>query len=238
MRVIFWIVLSAVFTLGECWSVRADSGRAESVSPSGGIQADQAAASPQAETLHAFDQWAAQQDYYSRQMVVAMRVRLSDAFASLSPNDAAQLRDEFIAKLNIFSDPQWQNVERWLGETLTVASDSYAKTILASLPDIVADSPGETRAKLRDIEIRAINLQQVRQVFDQTRQVTIQAYREEKLRQAQFNTHLRASMTYSTPNLYSPTAHNGPAPSQRYSGYFNARYGSPFSFGFGGVWFF
>jgi hypothetical protein len=238
MRAISWVVLSAFFTLIECWSVRADSGRADGVSPPGEVQANLApAASPQAETLLAFDQWAAQQDYYSRQMIVAMRARLIDAFASLSPNDATQLRDEFIAKLNILRDPQWQNVELWLAETLAVASDSYAETILASLPDIVADSPGQTRAKLRNIANRAINLQQVRQVFDQTRQATIQANREDNLRQAQFNAHLRASMTYSTPNLYSPTAHNGPPPSQRYSGYFNARYGYPFSW-FGGVWFF
>jgi hypothetical protein len=106
------------------------------------------------------------------------------------------------------------------------------------LPDVVADSPGETRAKLRTIAIRAINLQQVRQGFDQTRQAAIQAAREHEDRQAQFNAQVRASMTYNTPNLYSPAAQNRPVPSQRYSDYFNRRYGSPFSYGLGGVWFF
>jgi hypothetical protein len=140
--------------------------------------------------------------------------------------------------MSIFGEPQSKNAEQWLVETLAVASDSYAKKILATLPDIVADSPGELRGKLRAIAIRAINLKQVRQEFDQTRQATIQAVMENELRQAQFNAQVRASMTYSTPNLYSPAAHAGPAPSQRYSDYFNRRYSSPFSYAFGGFWFF
>jgi LPS O-antigen subunit length determinant protein (WzzB/FepE family) len=214
-------------------SVRADSQQGEGVSLLSGAEADSATAtSPQAETLHAFDQWADRQDYYSHQMIVEMRDRLCGAFASLPSSKAAQFRDEFIAKLSIFGEPQSQDAEQWLAETLAVASDSYAKKVLATLPDIVADSPGETRAKLRAIANRAINLKQIRQGFDQTRQATIQAVMENELRQAQFNAQVRASMTYSTPNLYSPAAHNGPAPYQRYGDYFNQRYGSPFSYGF------
>jgi hypothetical protein len=162
---------------------------------------------------------------------------LCGAFATLLPSEAAQFRDEFTAKLSILGDPQWHNAEQWLAETLAVASDTYAKTILAKIPDIVADSPGELRAKLRAIAIREINLKQVRHGFDESRPATIQANREDQRRQAQFNAQVRASMTYSTPNLYSPTTHNGTS-SQRYSDYFNRRYGHPFSYAFGGVWFF
>jgi hypothetical protein len=188
--------------------------------------------------LEAFDQWANQQDYIPSPMLVAMRSRLTGTFASLPPAEAATFRDQFIAKLNIFLDPQWQNTEQWLVQTLAVASDSYAKTIQIMLPDVVADSPGEMRAKLRTIAIRAINLQQVRQGFDQTRQAAIQAAREHEDRQTQLNAHVRASMTYSMPNLYSPVAQSRPTPSQRHDDYFNRRYGSPFSYALGGVWFF
>jgi hypothetical protein len=171
-------------------------------------------------------------------MVVEMRERLSAAFASLPPGEAVLYRDNFITKLSILGDPQWQNGQQWLLETLAVASDSYAKTVLAMLPDIVGDSPGELRTKLRAISIRAMGLKQARQGFDEIRLATLQAVREDQRRQAQINNQVRASMTFSTPNLYSPTAHNGQPPYQRYSGYFNRRFGSPFSYWFGGVWFF
>lgn len=196
------------------------------------------ASTPQGETLSAYDQWADRQDYYPRHMILAMRARLSGAFDLLPPGEATRFRDQFVAKLNILVDPQWQHAEQWLVQTLAVASESYANKIWTMLPDIVVDSPNDIRAKLRNIAIRAMNVQQVRQGFEQTRQTSIQVAREDVQRQTQFNTQLRASMTYSTPNLYSPAAQGRPVPSQRYSDYFNHRYGSPFSYAFGGVWFF
>lgn len=244
MRIIFWIVLSALLAAGAREPAQADPGNAGGNSAADARPGKQSPASlvgadsPQAESLQAFDQWANEQDYYPASMLVGMRARLSEKLASLPPFEAATFRDQFIAKLQTFHDSQWQNAAQWLVQTLAVASDSYAKTIQDMLPDVVADSPGEIRAKLRTIAIRAINLQQVRQGFEQTRQVAIQTAREDDRRQAQLNAQVRASMTYSTPNLYSPASQNRPVPYQRYNDYFNRRYGSPFSYAWGGVWFF
>jgi hypothetical protein len=194
------------------------------------------ASSPQAETLQAFDQWATHQDLYSQPMIAEMRNRLCLKLDGLPSTDAAHFRDELSAKLSVLGDSQSQEAEQWIAETLAVASEIYAKSILAKLPDVVDDSPSEVRAKLRAFVVRAINLRQARQGFNQSRQATIQVLREDERRQAEINAQIRASMTYSTPNLYTPTVQNGPPAYQRYSGYFNQRYGSPYSFG--GVWFF
>src|SRR5947207_305086 len=114
MRATFWIVLSVFLGLGVPLSGRADEERGEGVAPASGAAADSATVtSLQAETLHAFDQWAAQQAFYTRPMIVDMRERLLAAFASLSPSEAAQYRDEFSAKLSIFREPQAQATEQW-----------------------------------------------------------------------------------------------------------------------------
>src|SRR5438105_517547 len=106
------------------------------------------------EALQAFGRWAARQELYSRSMIVDMRQRLRDKLASLAPDEAAQLRDDVLDKLSILSDPQLQDAEQWLAETLVMASDAYASQILARLPDIVDDSTGEVRVKLRTLIVR------------------------------------------------------------------------------------
>src|SRR5262249_10470606 len=156
-----------------------------------------------------------------RSAVADMRTRLVRAFENRTSAEAVQTRDLILINLGMLQDPEVHIAEQWMAETLTVASDSYLHEITSRLPDLVADSPGEGRSKLRAFVVRGINLRQVRQGFEQSRQAAVQMAREDGLRQAQFNAQLRASMTYSAPNLYGPTIHNGPPPQARYSGYFN-----------------
>jgi len=242
MRIIFQIIAAAILITGSLSFVQADPGEGDTAAQQKALQAN-APSGPRAEalqtdTMQTFDQWADHQEFYPAPMIAEMRSSLSAALASLSPQEANAYRDQLIGKLNILTEPQWQAAEFWLVQTLSVASDSYAKTIQAMLPNVVADSSAEIRAKLRTIGLRAHNIQQVRQGFDQARQATIQAAREVDHRQTQFNAQVRASMTYSTPNLYSPASQTRVPSSQRNDAYFNQRYGSPFSYVPGGVWFF
>jgi hypothetical protein len=87
------------------------------------------------------------------------------------------------------------------------------------------------------LALRRLDMQRYRAGFDQTRQATIASLQDDARRQAAINSQLRASMSYSSPNLYTPGAHRVDA-SARYQAYFNQRYANPFSYAFGGVWFF
>jgi hypothetical protein len=175
-------------------------------------------------------------------MVADMRQRLLKKLPTLEPSELALFRDDILEKLTTLSDPQLRDAQQWLAETLSMASDSYAKQMLAKLPDIVDDNQNELRAKLRGLIVRGINLKQARQGFDQGRQAIVQSLADEHRTQAQYNAQLRAGMTFSSPNLYSPTR-MGPPAYARYSGYVNSRYARPsygfgYGFGFGGLGFF
>jgi len=191
------------------------------------------AAEPLTEILQAYDRWATQQELYPPQLIAGFRGGLQNRFKSLPPDDAARLRDEIVAKLNVLGDPKWRDIELWFSESLAVASDSYANKLLAMLPDLVSDSPGETRSKLRAITVRAINLKQAQQGFEQNRQAAVQIARADAHQLAELNAQYRSRMTFSSPNLYSPAAPNSRDANQRYSGYVSGRLANPFSYAWG-----
>jgi hypothetical protein len=243
MRAISTIVLAALVlgsnVLGSnSFTAAAELATGDRQPAESGKAGSSTAAGPRDAALRAFDAWAARQELYSADSIAAMRSRLLAKFASLSADHETSFSDELLAKIDIFSQTEAYDAEHWLAETLAVASDAYAQKIIARLPDLVDDSPQQVRSKLRAFAVRAINVKQVRQGFDTSRQSAVEVLRQDERRQENINAQLRASMTYSTPNLYSPTIHNGPPPYQRYSGYFNRRYASPFSYSFRGMWFF
>lgn len=193
------------------------------------------AISPLDDALGHFDHWTAQQEVYSPAMIADMRQRIRDRFAALSPADQRNFHDDILARLSVFQEPLAQDAMDWVLQTLAVATDSYASTVRARLPDIVNDSADVMRARFRALAIRRQDMQRYHAGFDQTRQATVAVLQNNAQNQAAINSHLRSSMTFSSPNLYTPGA-NRVDVSARYQGYFNQRYANPYAFG--GMWFF
>lgn len=191
--------------------------------------------SPQDEALVHYDRWAAQQEVYSPAMIADMRQRLCDRLAALTPSDQPKLRNEILVRLSVFQEPLAQDAMEWVLQTLAVATDSYASTVRARLPDIVTDDADQIRKRFRALAIRRQDMQRYHAGFDQTRQATVAVLQNNAQNQAAINSHLRSSMTFSSPNLYTPGAHRVDV-SARYQGYFNQRYANPYAFG--GIWFF
>src|SRR5947199_349205 len=104
-----------------------------------------------------------------------MMVNIKTKLQTLEPSDLTLFSGDILEKLNTLSDPQLRDAQQWLAETLAMASESYAKQMLAQLPDIVDDNQNDFRAKLRVLIVRGINLKQARQGFDQGRQAIVQS---------------------------------------------------------------
>lgn len=229
-------LLALIIVSSASWTIAQDASIESAPALAAGKVASPTSLDAQAETLQHFDHWAAQQDIYSPPMIDSMRQRLSDRFAALPPDRAAELRDQTLQKLKVFEEPLAQDANDWILQTLAVASESYAATVREKLPDIVEDSADMMRTKFRAMALRRVDMQRYRAGFEQNRAAAVSSVQEDTRRQAAANSQVRAGKTYSSPNLYTPGANRVDA-SARYQGYFNQRYANPFPT-FGGVWFF
>jgi hypothetical protein len=210
-------------------------GAAEHAGVSPSQSASSTVNSPVEDALQHFDRWAAQQELYSPVMIGDMRQRLQGRFAASSPDGRSELRDEILQRLDVFQEPLSQDAANWVLQTLAVASDAYATKLRAQLPDPVDDGVDTMRAKFRALVLSRVGLQRYRAGFDQTRQAAVASVQNDAQHQAAINSQLRAGMTFSSPNLYTPGANRIDA-SARYRGYTTHRYANPYPFG--GVWFF
>lgn len=229
------VLLTLLIVSAASWTSAQDSPIEKAPAAVAGEAASPVGTATRDDTLQLFDHWAAQQEIYSLPMIANMRERLRDRLAALSPDRAAELRDQTLQKLKVFDEPLAQDAKDWMLQTLAVASDSYAATVRERLPDIVDDSPDLMRTKFRALALRRVDMLRYRAGFEQNRAAAVSSVQEDTRRQAAANSQVRAGKTYSSPNLYTPGANRVDA-SARYQGYFNQRYANPFAFG--GVWVF
>jgi len=126
------------------------------------------------------------------------------------------------AKLHILLSAEARDARKWLTDTLSVASDSYAKKVRAQLPDVANESPRKLQADLDAFEAREANVKQFNQGMQQARQLEVKSIEEDNRRQAEANAQAHVGTNYSP--AYGGTAIGGP-------GAYYPRYRSPGAWG-------
>jgi hypothetical protein len=129
-------------------------------------------------TLRTFDDWSKVQRLYSPEHMAQLRRQMLDKAASLSPDQSAQFRRETDARLSVLLSAEANDARQWLLDTLSVASDSYAKKVLAGVPDVAHASAGQLQQALADFEARHRSVQQYQAGLAQSRETAIQDLNE------------------------------------------------------------
>jgi hypothetical protein len=167
----------------------------------GGVMAaDRPDVSPQAQggrtgqdALASFDAWSQRQALYSADEIASARKRILEKLHSQSAADAATFHQQLNEKLGVLNSQAALAAERWLAETLAVATDAYANKIRATLPDLVNDSPSQLKATILALEAREANMRQVRQGFSESRKMTVRAIEQDTRRREEANSEARIS---------------------------------------------
>lgn len=177
---------------------------AHSQAPTGGTPG---AADPTAAVrtvLRDFDAWARVQTLYEPEQVKKFRARIVEKAGQLSGDDLAAFLADLTDRLHVLTSEEARDARRWLNQTLSVASDSYAKEIRSKLPDVAKLSAGELQEELDDFEARQTSNKQYRAGLEKTRQAQIKNIEQEKRRQEEAND--RAALSDGNYSPYSPAA--------------------------------
>jgi hypothetical protein len=137
--------------------------------------------------LQLFDEWAAVQQLYTPDQVRQWRAQILSKAASLPSADKQQFADDLDAKLHLMLSAEARDARKWLAETLSVASDSYARQVKAGLPDPRTMTAPQLQARLDEFEGREANQKQVEASLQKTRQMQIQAIQADQQAQAAAN---------------------------------------------------
>jgi hypothetical protein len=131
------------------------------------------------ETMRAWDEWLNTQKIYDKQQVKKLKQQLAAKVERMSPRELEDLLDEMQAKLDILMGAEARDARRWLSETLSVASEQYAKKVRAGLPDVANISAVELQEDLDRFEERRAQTQQLRDAFQQSRQARVKVVQAE-----------------------------------------------------------
>lgn len=94
-------------------------------------------------TMLSLSNWFDTQKLYSKQQVLDLKRKINERVMEMSPAELLRYQEELNEKLTILNGPQARAIKMWLREQLSLASDEYARRILAALPDISKMPPDE-----------------------------------------------------------------------------------------------
>jgi len=131
------------------------------------------------ETMRDWEKWLAVQKIYDVQQVKKLKQQLAAKVKRMSAEELGDFLDDMEAKLQILMGAEARDARRWLTETLSVASDKYAKKVRAGLPDVANLSAGELQAELDRFENQRGQTRQSEAAFQRARQDRVKAVQAE-----------------------------------------------------------
>ncbi|MFM8734651.1 MAG: hypothetical protein ACKOC8_05585 [Pirellulales bacterium] len=115
-------------------------------------------------------EWLSTQQIYSPQEVHSIKVDFNRRVAAMSSYELDYLLDDLDAKFKIIDTPEARDAKQWLGQYLSVMSDSKRAEVLKDVPNVVEMSSAQLQQEIMRIEQKKSGLQQRQAAFDQGRQ--------------------------------------------------------------------
>jgi len=118
-------------------------------------------------------EWLASQQIYSPQQVRNIKVDFNRRVAAMSSYELEYLLDDLDAKFKVMDTPEARDAKQWLGQYLSVMSDSKRAEVLKDMPNVVQMSSAQLQQEINRIEQKRSGLQQRQEAFDQGRQALV-----------------------------------------------------------------
>jgi hypothetical protein len=115
-------------------------------------------------------EWLSSQQIYSPQEVHNIKVDFNRRVAAMSSYELDYLLDDLDAKFKVMDTPEARDAKQWLGQYLSVMSDSKRAEVLKDVPNVVQMSSAQLQQEINRIEQKRAGLQQRQSAFDSSRQ--------------------------------------------------------------------
>lgn len=119
-----------------------------------GLTSEQVLKSPEwRQAMLSLSTWFDTQKLYDKSQVLDLKRKINERVLEMSPTELLRFQHEIAEKVAILNGPEAQAIKIWLREQLSLASDEYARKILAGLPDVSKLSPDELQDYLNKFAI-------------------------------------------------------------------------------------
>lgn len=159
--------------------------------------------------MHQFDEWASVQKIYDKDQVAKYRQQLIQKASTLPPQDLESFVEDLAEKLEILTGAEARAARRWLTDTLSNASDSYAKKVRSQLPDVASLSAGQLADELQEFQTQRNAAKKTNDEFAAMRAAEVKAATAQRQRE-------------EAANARAETMSSGYHPGYGYGGYSNA----------------
>lgn len=130
-------------------------------------------------TLRAWNEWLAADKSYARGEVERLKQELDAQLSGMSSSQLADFKSDLDAKIALLTGQAGREYRLWENETLSVASDEYARKIRAHLPDFAHMSASEVQAVLDRFEYERHRAQQSEAAYHRSQERRVALVREE-----------------------------------------------------------
>jgi len=129
-------------------------------------------------------EWLSSQQIYSPQEVRNIKVDFNRRVAAMSSYELEYLLDDLDAKFKVMDTPEARDAKQWLGQYLSVMSDSKRAEVLKDVPNVVQMSSAQLQQEINRIEQKRAGLQQRQAAFDSSRQQLVDRAQAARAREA------------------------------------------------------
>jgi hypothetical protein len=119
-------------------------------------------------------EWLSSQKIYSPQDVRNIKADFNKRVTAMSSYELDYLLDDLDAKFKILETPEAKDARQWMGQYLSVMSDSKRAEVLKDVPDVVKMSSSQLQQEIDKIEQKRSTLQRQQAAFDQSRQQLVE----------------------------------------------------------------
>jgi hypothetical protein len=130
-------------------------------------------------TLRAWNEWLAADKSYSPGEVERLKQELDAQLSGMSSSQLADFKSDLDAKLTLLTGQAGRDYRLWENETLSVASDAYARKVRAHLPDFAHMTASEVQAVLDRFEYERYRAQQSEAAYHRSQERRATLVREE-----------------------------------------------------------
>ena len=147
-------------------------------------------------------EWLSSQQIYSPQEVHNIKTDFNKRVAGMSSYELEYLLEDLDSKFKLLETPEAKDARQWVGQYLSVMSDSKRSEVLKDVPNVVTMSSAQLQQEIDKIEQKKADLQQRQAAFDSSRQQLVD--RAQAARQATAAASNSAAMSAQSGVSYSP----------------------------------
>jgi len=147
-------------------------------------------------------EWLSSQQLYTPQEVHNIKADFNRRVAGMSSYELEYLLEDLDSKFKILETPEAKDARQWVGQYLSVMSDSKRAEVLKDVPDVVTMSSAQLQQEIDKIEQKKASLQQRQAAFDSSRQQLVE--RAQAARQATAAASNSAAASAQSGVSYSP----------------------------------